>query len=435
MGASKDCAEQKIGLIATLSVVVGSIIGAGIFMLPVSLAPLGWNAALGWLLSGSGAVCLAFALSRLTCRGEGIQAHLEEAFGATPAFVAAWSFWCGVWTTNAALAIAAASALSRVDDRLADTDAATPLAISFMIALTAVNALGVRSAGRVQLLTTLIKIVPLIAVVLLLFLRTVRGDPMQPVSPTPIALDNIATATTLTLFALLGFENATTPVNKVENARRVLPIAIVGGTAFVAFLYLLSSTAVPLLLSSSATSASPAPFADALASEWGETTVVVVAACIAVSAFGCLNSGILAAGELGYAMAARGDLPRLLARTREDRTPVWSQCLAGGFGVGLILLNSNRETGSLFTSIILIATVGMLVMYLLGALGALRTASSTMTRGLIIGGILFAIFAFYGSGLEASAWGVLLIGIGLVTRLVARLIQARVYSRRASITR
>ena len=86
MGESEG---QKVGLPTMISVVVGSIIGAGIFVLPVSLAPLGWNAALGWLVSGSGALCLAFALARLTSGGEGIQAHIEKVFGPGSAFVAA----------------------------------------------------------------------------------------------------------------------------------------------------------------------------------------------------------------------------------------------------------------------------------------------------------------------------------------------------------
>ena len=132
--------KQKIGLPMTLAMVLGSIIGAGIFMLPVALAPLGWNAAIGWLISGSGALCLAFALSLLTRCGQGIQAHIEEAFGPVPAFVAAWSFWCAAWTSNAALAIAAAAALSRIEPRLADSAMITTISISFVVVLTFVNA-------------------------------------------------------------------------------------------------------------------------------------------------------------------------------------------------------------------------------------------------------------------------------------------------------
>jgi APA family basic amino acid/polyamine antiporter len=419
-----EAARQEVGVATMLSVVVGSIIGAGIFMLPVALAPLGWNAAVGWLVSGAGALCLAFALARLARGGEGIQAPIEEVFGPTVGFIAAWAFWCGAWTSTAFLALAAGSALSRVDSHFGDAALVTPLAISFVVLLTGVNALGIRSAGRMQVLTTAIKVVPLIAVLLILLLRSSRGEVVQALPAIPITFDNVATAAALTLFALTGFENATTLVGKVRHPTHTLPIAMLGGTAFVALLYLLSSTTVPLLLSAQATMASPAPFADALASEWGNGAVRVAAFCIAISAFGCLNAGILACGELAYAMALRGDLPKLFARTRPDGTPVYSQCLAGALGVGLILLNSGRGTGRLFTFIILVSTIGTLVMYLIGSVASLRTAPGPLARTAIILGAAFGLFAFYGSGLEANAWGLLLIVIGLIVRAATRLAPA-----------
>jgi APA family basic amino acid/polyamine antiporter len=423
-----DNAKQKIGLPTTLALVVGSIIGAGIFMLPVALAPLGWNAAIGWLVSGSGALCLAYGLAQLTRGGQGVQAHIEQAFGAVPAFIAAWSFWCAAWTSNAALAIAAASALSRIDPRIADPPVFTAVAVSLVAVLTFVNALGVRSAGRMQILTTAIKILPLLAVILILMLRGAGGEAVQPLPATPITFDNIAIAAALTLYALTGFEYATTLVNKVREAPRTLPRAIVGGTAFVALLYLVSSTAVVLVVPANLVASSAAPFADALASAWGEVAVIIAAFCIAVSAFGALNSGILASGELAYAMALKRDLPRPFARTRRDGTPVLSQCFASALAVTLIVLNSSRDTASLFTFVILLATVGTLVMYLLGALGALKMAGSTRVRLVVAIGTVFALFAFYGSGWEANAWGLVLITLGLAVRTVTRLLRARLRS-------
>ena len=124
-----EAARQEVGVATMLSVVIGSIIGAGIFVLPVTLAPLGWNAAGGWLVSGAGALCLAFALARLTRGGEGIQTHVEQVFGPTAAFVAAWAFWCGAWTSTALLALAAGSALSRINSHFGDVAVVTPLAI------------------------------------------------------------------------------------------------------------------------------------------------------------------------------------------------------------------------------------------------------------------------------------------------------------------
>jgi APA family basic amino acid/polyamine antiporter len=251
---------------------------------------------------------------------------------------------------------------------------------------------------------------------------------VQPLPATPITFDNIAIAAALTLYALTGFEYATTLVNKVREAPRTLPRAIVGGTAFVALLYLVSSTAVVLVVPANLVASSAAPFADALASAWGEVAVIIAAFCIAVSAFGALNSGILASGELAYAMALKRDLPRPFARTRRDGTPVLSQCFASALAVTLIVLNSSRDTASLFTFIILLATVGTLVMYLLGALGALKMAGSTRVRLVVAIGTVFALFAFYGSGWEANAWGLVLITLGLAVRTVTRLLRAQLRS-------
>jgi APA family basic amino acid/polyamine antiporter len=174
-------AGQTVGLPAMLSVVIGSIIGAGIFMLPVALAPLGANALIGWLVSGIGIMCIAYALAQLSrLGGDGIQANIEREFGPTMAFLAAWAFWCGAWTSTPALALAASSALSRINAQFGDAALVTPVAITFVIALTAVNALGIRSAGRMQILTTAIKIIPLLAVILIVLLRAGRGQAPDP---------------------------------------------------------------------------------------------------------------------------------------------------------------------------------------------------------------------------------------------------------------
>ena len=96
-------------LVVTTAIVVGTIIGSGIFMLPVSLAPLGYNAIIGWVISGVGVVCIAYALGRLSrLGGDGIQANVENEFGATPGFLVAWSFWVSNWVAQAAVAVHAA---------------------------------------------------------------------------------------------------------------------------------------------------------------------------------------------------------------------------------------------------------------------------------------------------------------------------------------
>lgn len=419
---------QLIGLWMTSALVVGSMIGAGIFLLPVSLAPLGVNAIAGWVVSSLGALCIAFGLAQLTrAGGAGIQSHIEDAFGPTVAYVVAWSFWCSNWAGNAGLAIAVASALSWIGPGFGGPWFVIEIAITSVVVLTLVNMRGVRAAGRMSVLTVAIKLVPLLAVVVIAAQRTGTGT-FQPLSSVPLTVPGIAAAAALTLFALTGFENATTPVNKVRNPSRTLPLAIIGGTLSVALLYLLASSSIQLLLPIGAITASGAPFADAIASQWGRGAAVAAAVAIAISAFGCLNGLILATGELGYSMALRKDLPAAMARTHGANTPVIAQLVSSALTIVLILANSSRATASLFTFLILLSTAATLVLYAVGALAAWKRSPGAGQRAAIIVALLFILFAFYGIGLEANGWELVLIAIGLVVRMAMRRLNSRATS-------
>src|SRR4029078_1422514 len=144
--------DEQLGIWMTSAVVVGSMIGAGIFLLPVALAPLGINAIAGWLISSAGALCIAFSLAQLTrAGGAGIQAHIEHAFGPTVAYLVTWAFWTSNLAGTAGLAIAFAAALSWISPGFGGPWFVIGAAIAAVVALTLANASGVRSAGGVAL--------------------------------------------------------------------------------------------------------------------------------------------------------------------------------------------------------------------------------------------------------------------------------------------
>jgi APA family basic amino acid/polyamine antiporter len=289
---------------------------------------------------------------------------------------------------------------------------------------TAVNALGARASGVASIVTVAIKLLPLIGVILIFALRGAASAPYEPLAPMPLTLGNIATATALTFFALTGFENATTPVDKVRDPARTIPRAILGGTLFVAILYMLASTGVQLLLPASLVEHSAAPFADAIALQWGDGAASLTALAIAVAAFGCLNALILGTGELGYALGLRRDLPAAMAWTWRGNTPVGAQIAGSALSVLLILANSGRATAGLFTFIILLSTASVLVVYLAGAVSAWRLSASLGARAALVVALLFIAFAFYGSGREAGLWCIVLLAIGLAIRAVMHRIGA-----------
>jgi len=417
-----------MGLWLTTGLVVGTMVGSGIFMLPVSLAPLGANAIVGWVISIAGASSIAFAFARLSrsggSSGGGIQAYIEDAFSPLVAFLTTWAFWFSNWTSVAAVSIAFGAATSRISPMFG-SDTIVILAVGSIAFLTLVNAMGVRVSGGLNLATIAIKLIPLVGVALLLALRGASGAPFEPLAAAPLTVANIATATTLTLFAMLGFENATAPVGKVRDPERTLPRALLGGTISVGMLYLLSSSGVTFLLPAGQVAASPAPYADVFAAYGGETLVLFAAFAIAVSAFGTLNCLILATGELGFAMAARRQLPAFLARTRGTNTPVAAQTAGSVLAIGLVLSNSSRTTAGLFTFTILLSTSAILVVYLAGALAALRESGSALTKLVLAMALLFVAFAFYGSGPEADAWCLVLLGLGLAIHFAMKAINSR----------
>ena len=410
--------KGSMGIWMTAAMVIGTMIGSGIFMLPVSLAPLGANAIFGWIISSVGALAIAHALATLSrLGGDGIQANIEHELGRFVAFLVAWSFWVSNLAAVAAVAIAGASALSWINPALSGSDFVIPVAVASVLLFTGINALGVRASGVASIVTVAIRLVPLVAVILIFALRGFGPTHFERLALSPLTFGNLATATTLAFFALTGFENATTPVGKVRNPSRTIPRAIMAGTIFVAIIYLLSSTAVQLLLPADVVAKSPAPFADTIAAQWGGTLASMAAVGIAVAAFGCLNALILASGELGYALGLRHDLPSVMARTSRGNTPIVSQVAGSMIAILLIVSNSSRGSAGLFTFVILLGTAGVLVLYLAGALSAWRLVTSNAGRAGLVVALLFILFAFYGAGFEADAWCLVLLAIGVAVRV------------------
>jgi len=410
-----DPACAQLGIWMTSALVVGSIIGSGIFMLPVSLAPLGINAVAGWVVSGVGALAISFALARVSRDGAGIQAYIEQAFGPTIGYLVTFSFWCSDWAANAALAIATASAIAWLDPTLQTIAFIVPVAIANVVIVALVNSRGARTAGGLSVITVLIKILPLLAVIAAATRRGAAAQTPRHLSGMPLGFGGLGSAVALTLFALTGFENATAPVDKVRDPGRTIPLALLGGTLFVVVLYLASSSGVMLILSEQEIIGSASPFADAIAKLWGNAAAFLAIGAIAVAAFGALNGMMLATGELGYSMALRGDLPRAFARTRGASTPVAAQWLSAVLTSLLILANTTRTTAGLFTFVILLSTASVLVLYSVASLAAWKGARLSQ-RAIVAVALAFSLFALWGVGAEADAWGLVLLAMGLALR-------------------
>lgn len=399
------------------ALVVGNIIGSGVFLLPASLAPYGWNALFGWVLTIAGALALAYVFAKLSKAipaGGGPYLYACEAFGQGPAFVVAWSYWISLWIGNAAVATAAVSYLSVFVPAL-NTMPGLPAVVTVVLVwlFTAINLMGARVAGEVQLVTTVLKLLPLIAVAVLaaIIIGGDGGASLAPYHAADISLPAITTSAALTLFALSGVESATTPVGKVIDPERTVPRATMIGTVLTGLIYILVCSAVVLLAPAKQMAASSAPLADFVAAYWGPSARLWLSAFAAISALGALNGWILVQGEMPLAMARGGVFPAWMGRTTARGAPVTAHLISSSLMTIIVLLNYAKSAGQIFTFMILLSTTASLVMYLICALAALRLAwakrldAKAAIFPVGMAAALYSVWTIIGAGLQAAVWG------------------------------
>ncbi|WP_447765958.1 APC family permease [Sphingopyxis panaciterrae] len=411
---------------------MGNMIGSGVFLLPRDLAPLGWNAIIGWGVSIAGTLCLAVVFARLAKRlpaGCATFTYAAAAFGPGTGFIVAWSYWISCWTVVATLAVAAVSNLSILVPALGGAGSGPAfLAISFIWLFTIVNLFGVRRAGGAQLLTLALKLIPIVGAVIVAAWMLGTGKAAVPTlaGTQPVGLSGISAAATLTLFALLGFESSAIVGDRVRDPERTIPRAMVIAAAATGLLYLLSCTTVTLMVPLAELEQSNAAYATFFATMVGPSTGQVVAAFAAIAALGALNGFVLLQGDIPRDLAHRRLLPDIFAEDNRFASPWFTQLVSSGLASLIVYANYSRGLADLFSFMVKVTTSTAIIFYIAGALAALKLERGGSLRvsggfaALTILGFLYSCWALYGAGLEASLWSLLLTAAGLPIYLIMR---------------
>jgi APA family basic amino acid/polyamine antiporter len=408
--------KKEMGLVAALALVVGNMVGSGVFLLPATLAPYGWSAMGGWVIALAGTLALAgcyAALSRQMPGTCGPHAYVETAFGPKASYIAAWSYWIGVWVGNAALAVAVVSNLTVIWPGLAGDPLLSALAaVGVLVLVTAINLAGIGAASFVQQATTFLKLMPLLAVLgIAAWLLFTKGSAAVVNPPSAMEADGVITSVTLTMWAFLAFESATVPADKIRRPEFTVPVATIVGPLLAGVLYMAISAAMIALVPADALAKSNAPFADFSAPFIGSQAAALIGVFAAISALGTVNGLTLTAAELPRAMALVGQFPQRFAGLNRAGAPAAAVLLSGGLAAALVLMNTDRSLSGLFEFTILVATAAMLVGYMAVGLAGLKLLSGPM-RFVGLAGTLYSLFALYASGLEATLWCFALIAAG-----------------------
>jgi APA family basic amino acid/polyamine antiporter len=424
---------RVLGFWSAVAIVMGNMIGSGVFLLPASLAAYRGLSLVGWLLSAAGAVALALVFARLARQlpaAGGLYAYTRRAFGDVPGFLVAWGYWVSCVATLAALAVAFVGYLDPFLPALVRAPAsAAVLAVAAMWVLVGVNATGVRAAGRTQIATLALKLLPLIVVgVGGLFYLAPAAFTLPPPGAVSVGGQIVATMT-LTLWAFLGLECATIPADSVRDPARTIPRATVVGTVAAAIIYIVATVGVMSLVPVETLGTSTAPFADGARRLFGDGGAALVALGAAISCFGALNGWVLICGQLPRAVAVDGLFPPVFGRMSGRGTPVAAMVVAGVLATALIAMNYARGLVDLFTFIILLSTLSSLIPYAFCSLAVwLMPGEARPARGAALVSILafvYAMFAIYGAGADTVFYGFLLLLAGLPVHVWLRLHQRR----------
>ena len=351
---------RRLGPFDATMLVMGGIVGAGIFVNPAEVARhvdtpaliVGvW--ALGGLIAMAGALVYAELADRRPDVG-GQYAYLRDAYGPTPAFLYGWSLLLVIQSGGMA---AVAITFARYFGELT----ALPLgdgvlAAGVLILLMGINCLGVRAGGTVQSSLMVLKILAIGLLVLAgWWFAPAHPDFVSPTAtavPSPGILAAVGAAMTPVMFAYGGWQTASFVAAEMRDPRRDLVRALLMGVAGVVILYTSVAFVCVYALGPGGLARSATPAADVLRLALGDTGATLIALGIAISALGFLSQGMLTAPRVYFAMAEDGLFFRSVAAVNETtRVPIRAILLQGAAAIAIALSGTYGQILSYVVSV------------------------------------------------------------------------------------
>ncbi len=375
-----DRGTRALGLPQSTALIMGSIIGVGIFSLPYSLASYGPISLVAMGLATVGAVALAFmfaVMSRRLPADGGPYAYARAAFGNGLGFSNAWSYWITAWAGNAAIVVGWVYYVEHFLNKGSLVGWSIVIALVGLWVPAAINLTGVRNMGTFQVWTTVLKFIPLaiMATLGLFFINSGNFTPWNVSGDS--SLSAIGGAMAICLFSYLGVETAAVAAAKVRNPDRNVPKSTIYGTLASSAVYLLSMIAVfgivpthALALDANKASYSTAANSIAGGGSWAGN---LVALAVIISGIGALNGWTMICAEMPLAAAKDGLFPSRFGRLSDRKVPVFgiiSSTLLASVAVVISYMGTSGST--VFTTLVLMTGITAAIPYAFSALAQIK---------------------------------------------------------------
>lgn len=423
---------RSIGVTSATGLVIGSIIGTGVFAMPAVLAGAGTSSLLTLGVIAVGAMLLAVMFGQLTRRvpkaDGGMYAYARHEFGDFAGYLTGWCYWIQAWAGNAAIVSAwvlYVDALFGITRPSAWTN--WGIALLGLWVPAAANLAGVKNMAWFQNLTVVLKFLPLLFVGIVGWFFVSSGN-FGPFNASGGSLYSaIGIAAGVALFSFIGVEVAAITAKRVRSPRRNVGRASVYGTAASALLYVAASAAVMGLVPHKALAASTAPFVPAVMTIFGHSAWAgkLVAAIAVASGIGALNGWTLVTAETSRAVASDGLFPKFFAWSDRKDTAWLGVLLAAILPSLLMLWSYHTKVGlTVFTYLVDLTVVTVAIPYLFSAAAQLsylvsgrrRVAGWLLARDLTIAGAaaLFSMWVTFAAGFAAVYQALVLVLAGVI---------------------
>ena len=427
---------QKLRLNALIALVVGSMIGGGIFSLPQNIAEqaAGGAVLIGWSITAVGMLALAFVFQTLANRkpelDSGVYAYARAGFGDYMGFSSAWGYWISAWMGNVGYFVLLFSTLGYFFPVFGQGN--TPIAIGCAsLLLWAVHFLvlrGIKEATFINQLTTVAKIVPLLMFIVIaavgfkaeVFTRDIWGRSNPNFGS---VMDQVRNMMLVTVFVFIGIEGASVYSARAQKRSDVGRATVIGFLGVLALLVLVNVLSLGIMTQPQlATLQNPslAAVLEHIVGPWG---ALLISIGLAVSLLGALLSWALLCAEILYATARDRTMPAFLRKENANHVPVNALWLTNGM-IQIFLLITLVSAGT-YTSLIYLASSMILVPYLWSAAYAVllsgrgetyEQASAQRIKDLFIGvvALSYAVWLLYAGGLKYLLLSALLYAPGVV---------------------
>lgn len=426
----------RLGLLALTALVVGSMVGAGIFSIPQNMAagPAGTGALMvGWAVTGVGMLALALTFQFLGRHAKdpeaGLQGYARDGFGALPGFLVGWGYWISAWLGNLAYLVLIFSTLGMFFPVFGDgTTWWATLGGSVVLWLYSGLLLrGVREASAVNVVVTVAKLIPL---VIFLVIAVVAFDPAIFTADLwgqeegiGSVFDQVRAMMLVTVWAFLGIEGATVYARRAQRSQDVGKATVTGFLLVLALLVSVNLLSAGLLSRAELEGLQDPSLAGVLESVVGPWGAILIAVGLLVSVGGALLAWQLLCAEILAAGSRAGTMPEAFGREPRPGVPRLAILLTGVV-IQAALIWAHFQ-GSSYYDVILMAGSMMLVPYLLSSIYALRLALAAgggRVRALLFTLIstVYAVWLLYAGGLGYLLMTAMFYVLGFVVHAWAR---------------